>query len=53
MRRILRGLRDLFRVNRGSVAIFEILYRTFTALVMIEAAVHGMDQALKQAASAT
>ena len=49
MRRILRGLRDLFRVNRGSVAIFEILYRTFTALVMIEAAVHGMDQALKQA----
>ena len=49
MRRILRDLRDLFRVNRGSVAIFEILYRTFTALVMIEAAVHGMDQALKQA----
>ncbi len=49
MRKIWRGIREIFRVNRGSTLIFEILYRVFTALVTIEAAAHGMEFALKQA----
>ncbi|MCI8506512.1 MAG: hypothetical protein HFI67_10040 [Lachnospiraceae bacterium] len=48
MRRSLRSFREMLRVNRGSLLIFEIVYRIFTAFVLIEAASHGVEFALKQ-----
>ncbi|MCI8465926.1 MAG: hypothetical protein HFI63_08735 [Lachnospiraceae bacterium] len=48
MRSILRSFRDLLWVNRGSILIFEIVYRIFSAFVLIEAAGHGLSFALKR-----
>ncbi|MCI9068881.1 MAG: hypothetical protein HFI65_09545, partial [Lachnospiraceae bacterium] len=48
MRRILRSFRELLRVGRGSLLIFEIVYRIFTAVVLLETAGHGLSFALKQ-----
>lgn len=48
MRRMLREFRELLRVGRGSLLLFEIVYRIFTAAVLLETAGHGLSFALKQ-----
>ncbi len=48
MRSELRSFRKLLRVNRGSLLIFEIVYRIFTAVVFLEAAGHGLSYALER-----
>ena len=48
MRGILRSFKEMLRVNRGSILIFEILYRIFVAFVLLETAGHGVAFALKQ-----
>ncbi|MCD2492297.1 glycerophosphodiester phosphodiesterase [Lacrimispora sp. NSJ-141] len=49
MRRMIHDMREMLRTNRGSILIFEILYRIFTAFVLIEAASRGISFALKKA----
>ncbi len=48
MLRTLRSIKDTLRVNRGGILIFEILYRLFSAFVLIEAMSRGVSFALKQ-----
>lgn len=48
MRSALRSFRDMLRVNRGSILIFEIVYRIFVAFILIEMAGHGVAFALKR-----
>lgn len=48
MRRSLRSFRSMLRVNRGSLLIFEIVYRILAAFLLIEAAGHGVEFALER-----
>ncbi len=49
MRRILHSMGDTLRTNRGSILLFEIIYRIFTTGILLQAASHGVSFALKQA----
>ena len=48
MRRMFRSLRGSLRVNRGGILVFELLYRIFSAVVLMEAAGRGVSFALKK-----
>ena len=49
MRRMLHDMRTMLRTNRSSILIFEIIYRIFAVIVLVETAGYGIDFALRQA----
>lgn len=49
MRRLLHDMRTMLRTNRGSILIFEIIYRLCAAFILTEVSGRGISFALKKA----
>lgn len=49
MRRIMHDVRKMLRTNRGSILMFEIIYRIFSAVVLMKVAGWEVSFALKKA----
>ena len=49
MRRILHSMGDTLRTNWGGSLLFEMIYRLFSTILIVETASHGIRFALKRA----
>lgn len=49
MRRILHSMGDTLRTNWGGILLFEMIYRLFSTILIVETASHGIRFALKRA----